>query len=334
MNSHLSDLWEMLEQQGHHGLVKRLYGSSCSLPIFATYNSDDGNCGIGFSFSNEIRINVEQFKNLKEMKVTVHNDSSYANHKLLIIQLLVSENKDTFAHLCENLIFGIKSITSEKGQAIAIINSLSKWRSLFDNSKTGLLSKEEQQGLYGELAFLMKFLENCPYEQEVILNYWVGTSSAIRDFQGKGWAVEVKTTSGNNASTVKINGERQLDETLVPSVFLYHYAVETSEGNGETLPQKIDVIREYLKDNWLALSIFNEKIALSGFRDDMATFYLNRCYKIREEAAYRICGMFPRIKENELRNGVCNVKYEISLAMCDEYMIPESELFKAIGHEE
>ena len=43
---------------------------------------------IGFSFSNEIRINVEQFKNLKEMKVTVHNDSSYANHKLLIIQLL------------------------------------------------------------------------------------------------------------------------------------------------------------------------------------------------------------------------------------------------------
>jgi hypothetical protein len=64
----------------------------------------------------------------------------------------------------------------------------------------------------------------------------------MRDLQGRSWAVEAKTTSTNNPQKVTINGERQLDETLLENLFLYHFSVEVSSANGLTLCQKIAVI--------------------------------------------------------------------------------------------
>ena len=52
--------------------------------------------------------------------------------------------------------------------------------------------------------------------------------------------------------------------------------------------------------------------------------------KKRSEKYYKVLADFPRIMENELRNGVSNVVYAISIGMCDEYLVPESVLFNTI----
>jgi hypothetical protein len=51
---------------------------------------------------------------------------------------------------------------------------------------------------------------------------------------------------------------------------------------------------------------------------------------VRNENYYKIENDFPRIKENELRGGVSDVKYSIILAMCDEYLATENQLFNMI----
>jgi hypothetical protein len=159
---------------------------------------------------------------------------------------------------------------------------------------------------------------------------WVGVDKALRDFQGSNWAVEVKTTSTNNPQKVTINGERQLDETLLETMFLFHFSVEVSNANGQTLCQKVAAIRETLENDTPALSIFNTKLFETGYLDKHDPFYQDRFYQARHESFYKIGNDFPRIKENELRGGVSDVKYSISLAMCDEYLATENQVFNTI----
>jgi hypothetical protein len=192
------------------------------------------------------------------------------------------------------------------------------------------LTPAEQQGLFGELHFLQKFLAKPDTNPCDVLHTWVGVDKALRDFQGNSWAVEVKTTSTNNPQKVTINGERQLDETLLENLFLFHFLVEVSNANGLTLCQKIAVIRESLENDAPALSLFNAKLFEAGYLNKHEPFYQDRFYQVRNENYYKIENYFPRIKENELRGGVSDVKYSIILAMCDEYLVSENQIFNTM----
>lgn len=328
------DLWAGMEAQNQTGMLKRLYDSYIPYHIFATFTSGNRYYGIAFSYDKSIKVDTTPFDNLKEMNVSIYDDSSYVDCKLLVINLLSPSHRDTFSSLCINLIHAVKDMPSEKELVKAVINQLEKWRNLFDKTKADGLSNEQQQGLYGELNFLQKFLVKKITTPWTTLDYWVGIDASLRDFQGKDWAVEAKTTCSNNPQNVTINGERQLDETLLSDLFLYHCSVEVSKFNGETLPEKVDKLRNILRDDVPALSMFNEKILQAGYFDEEAELYANRSYKIRDEHYYHIKDDFPRIKENELRDGVSDVKYAITLAVCSAYCIPENKLFNTIKSHE
>lgn len=330
----LLDLWAEMEAQNQMGTIKKLYDSSIPYHIFATFTSCDRYYGIAFSYDKSIKVDTTPFDNLKKMNVALYDDPSYVNCKLLVINLLSPFHRDTFSSLCINLINAVKEMPSEKELVKAVINQLEKWRNLFDKTKADGLSNEQQQGLYGELHFLQKFLSKKITTPEKALEYWVGVDAALRDFQGNEWVVEAKTTCTNNPQKVTINGERQLDETLLSDLFLYHCSVEVSKFNGETLPEKVDKLRTILREDVPALSMFNEKILQAGYFDEEAELYANRSYKIRDEHYYHIKDDFPRIKEEELRNGVSDVKYAIILAMCSDYCIPENKLFNTIKSHE
>ena len=320
---------EAQNQEGF-GPVKRLYDSTCPYRIFATYTGVGRIYGVGFSFNKNILIDVAIFGNLKEIRVSLYDDPGSVDNKLLIIELLSPPRRETFSYLCENLIATVKESSTEKALVQAVINQLEKWRSLFERTKIDGLSVEQQQGLYGELSFLYKFLSREISSYSKVLEYWVGQDSAVQDFQGAGWAVEVKTTTVNSLQKVTINGEKQLDETLLTKLYLYHCSVEISKFNGETLPEKVEKVRDKLRDDDSALSVFNGKIFSSGFFDEQAELYSNRHYKIRNEHCYEIRGNFPRIREDELRAGICDVKYSVVLAMCNDYSVSENELFDDI----
>ncbi len=331
MNSnHIAEIWEALEEEKNVGLVKRLYSSDIPFHIYGTFQYPERYYGVAFTFSNDIRIDVSSFINLRELKVILLNDTTFTNSRLLIIELLHPNSRDVFASLCENLIQSVICLNTEQKIIRTVVNQLEKWKTLFEKNNSTSLTPAEQQGLYGELHFLQKFLAKSDFNSCDALHTWVGVDKAMRDFQGSNWAVEVKTTSTNNPQKVTINGERQLDETLLGNLFLYHSSVEVSNGNGQTLCQKIAAIRELLENDTSALSLFNTKLFESGYLDKHEPFYQDRFYQIRNENYYKIENDFPRIKENELRGGVSDVKYSIILAMCDEYLIFENQIFNTL----
>lgn len=330
-NNHISELWQTLEEEKNIGLVKRLYSSDIPFHIYATFQYPECYYGIAFTFGNDIRIDISSFDNLRELKIMLVQDTTFVNSRLLIIQLLHPNSRDIFATLCENLVQSVIQLNSEQKIIRTVINQLEKWKTLFDKNNSTGLTTAEQQGLYGELHFLQKFLSKPEINPCDVLHTWVGVDSALRDFQGANWALEVKTTSTNNPQKVTINGERQLDESLLENLFLFHYSVEISNGNGQTLPQKISTIRQMLENDNPALSMFNAKLFEVGYLDKHEPFYQDRFYQQRHESFYKIDSGFPRIKENELRNGISDVKYSIILAMCEEYAVSENQIFNILN---
>lgn len=330
-HNNISSLWEIMCQEKSVGLVKRLLPSSSPLKVFATYKYPENICGIAFSCDSKLKLSIDSFCNLKELSVQLFLDTSYQPNRLLTIQLFSDTNKDIFAYLCGNLIETIEKCETEAKAIKLVLNRLEKWKTMFSKGASDGLSITEQQGLYGELMYLHKLASRGIFSYIDTLKIWVGADKAMRDFQGKDWAVEAKTISINNADQITINGERQLDETLLDKLYLYHLSVEASRMNGQTLNDKVDELRSLFSDDKAALNIFNAKLMEAGYFDHHRELYRERCYKIRKESIYVIDDSFPRIKEAELRDGVSNTVYSINISACTEYMVGENEHFNSIG---
>lgn len=322
-------IWNDLALADSSGLLKKLYSADFLQHIYCIYQMPEKYCGIAVSYAKDIEVNITLLNRLKDVSVYIQPDTSFETNNLLIIKLTNTELLEIFAILCENLIAAASSITDQKRAIRIVLGQLEKWKALFESFNSNGLSVSEQQGLYGELYFLRKFImRGLPCD--IIMPSWVGVDRALRDFQYNGWALEVKTTATNNHQRLSISSERQLDEDLLNNLFLYHLSVESSAGNGESLNQIIVEVSELLKDDFITLNLFNQKLMEVGYFKKDKELYDKKHYKKRNENFYKVEGNFPRIKESELRNGVGDVKYSVITDNCNEYLVPENSVFNTI----
>jgi hypothetical protein len=323
------EIWNDLENANSIGLLKKKYSNDTNLNLYGIFKNPEKYCGIAISVSKNIHIDISSFTKLQELKVSLYNDSSFENHIMLHIELLDYSSRDVFSILCENLVVSISKLKTEQSIIKTILNQLEKWKSLFDKYNSIGLTPSEQQGLFGELHFLQKYL-SYNVEHISILHSWVGIDKALRDFQYNNWALEVKTTAGNNHQKINVSSERQLDETLLDTLYLYHLSVEVSKGNGENLHNKVLSIRKEFEDDAIALNLFNNKLMEVGYFEKHSELYKEKCYQVRQEKFYKVEKDFPRIKENEVRNGVGDIKYSIILSDYNEYLVAENTIFKTL----
>lgn len=334
MKNRILDIWSILKSEKRVGLVKRLYSAESKINVYGVYQYPEGYYGIALSFPNSIKFNLAPFASVSEPAVQIYEDGSFVDCMLLCTMIRNIEKINEFSYLCENV---IQTILLEKTISDAVKtfgNTLLRWKNLFERAHGMGLSKEEQQGLYGELRFLKKCLESVSNSYYNIVQNYVGTNRSLRDFQGKDWAVEVKTTSSNNPQTLIINGERQLDDSMLDTMYLYHCSVEITNQTGETLPEIVKRIREILKDDVATYSLFNAKLFEVGYLDTQEHIYINRHYQFRKDRYYHVRDNFPRIRERELREGVGNVRYSISISSFESYGVSEQQvLSKCISND-
>jgi hypothetical protein len=227
------------------------------------------------------------------------------------------------------LIFGVSEVTNEQTLVEKLLERLAKWQSLFEKVGKQGLSGEAQRGLYGEVYFLRFFLNNTS-DKNHCLKSWLGPEKAIQDFQHSNWAVEVKTTHGNNHQKIHISSERQLDDSIIEKIFLYHLSLDIRVGNGESLNSLIDEVFELLNDNTMACNLFKLKLLESGYYETHRPLYEERTYIIRQENLYRVSGNFPRITENQIPIGVGDVRYSIVLSESEEWRVDQQTLLSEI----
>ena len=133
---------------------------------------------------------------------------------------------------------------------------------------------------------------------------------------------------GQNADRVVI--ERQLDDSIIEKIFLYHLSLDVRAGNGESLNSIIDEVALLLSESTMALNIFKLKLLETGYYEIHKPLYEERGYTIRQENLYRVTGNFPRITESQIPIGVGDVKYSIVLSESEEWRITLESLFNEI----
>lgn len=334
MKNKVLDIWSILESEKQVGFVKRLYSPDSKINIYCIYQYPDECYGIALSFPKSIKFNLAPFASVSEPTVEIFEDNSFADCMILCARIKNCDKINEFSYLCENVIQTILQETTIANAVMTFGNTLLRWKNLFERTHGTGLSNEEQQGLYGELRFLRKCITSASRSYYDIVENYVGTNRALRDFQGKKWAVEVKTTSTNNPQVLTINGERQLDDSMIDTLYLYHCSVEVTKQTGETLPEIVKSIREILKDDVASYSLFNAKLFEAGYLDTQEHLYTNRHYKSRKDSFFHVKDNFPRIKEHELREGVGNVRYSISIASFESYGVTEQQvLLKCLSND-
>jgi hypothetical protein len=327
----IKQIWDDLtnDKSAKSGLLFRRYSGEVIPDVYVALQHPEKILCVYFIISKTTEVNILNFSNLQEIQVDMFASPNDWDKNILIFKLLNFDHKDIFAVLCEDLILSIANETNEKKIIREVLNRFEKWKSLFNKIGLQGLKPEEQRGLFGELYFLRNFLikEN---DYLSVITTWTGTEKQIRDFQSGTWAVEVKTTKGNNHQKVQISNERQLDTTNLEDLFLYHISIEQQQSSGETLNDILDSVSNILSEDTISLNKFKSKIYEAGYFDIHRILYETLGYHIRQEVFYKVENDFPRIEENDIRMGVGDVKYSIILSQCTPFVISENEVFDTI----
>lgn len=327
----IKQIWDELanDKSFISGLLFRRYSGTIKPDVYVALQHPENFLCVYVAINKTNEVNISNFSTLQAIQVDLFASPNEVDKNILIFKLLNFEHKDIFAVLCEDLIASISEETNEKRIIREVLNRFEKWKSLFNKIGLQVLKPEEQRGLYGELYFLRKFLQTTNNFLSVI-NTWIGTEKQILDFQSGSWAVEVKTTHGNNHQKVHISSERQLDTSNLEHLFLYHISLEQHQNSGESLNDMVDSVIDILRAEAIALNKFKSKIYEVGYFDLQRNLYETIGYHIRQDVFYKVENDYPRIEEKDIRTGVGDVKYTIITSQCTPFQISEAKVFDTL----
>lgn len=327
----IDTIWTELENDDsfRSGILFKRYAASVLPDVYVALRAPEKIRCLAAHIVKENAPDVQNWNKLKDIKVEILNDDRNPAKSYLLILILNQQHKDIFSVLCEDLINQVTSILDEKVLIKELLNRLAKWQTLFERLGQQGLTAEVQRGLFGELYFLRLFLNNST-DKNYCINSWQVPSNTVQDFHYGNWAVEVKTTHGNNHQKIQISSERQLDDSVVPNIFLFHLSLDVRNNHGDTLNDLVEWVETYLRNDVIELNSFRLKLFEVGYFDIHKPIYQDTGYNIRQENIYKVEGEFPRITENEIRNGVGDVKYSIVISDCLSFVRTETELFQNI----
>ena len=328
----IETIWEELENDKSFqaGMLYKRFSAKVKPDVFVALKAPERLRCISFLISSASNFDADHWNKLRDIKLELSPDERNPNKQFLLFLLLNRQHKDIFTTLCQDLIYQVSEISDENDLIEKLIQRLAKWQSLFEEIGRQGLSDEAQRGLFGELYFLRKYLPRSKNYVHCIKT-WTGPENSVQDFQFTNWAVEVKTTHGNNHQKILISSERQLDDSVIPTIILYHLSLDIREGNGETLNRLIESIYTVLKEDFVATNLFKMKLMEYGYFDIHKNLYDDNGYTIRQENVYSVSGDFPRITEKQIPKGVGDVKYTIILTESESWRINEIDLFKQIS---
>lgn len=256
--------------------------------------------------------------------VLIAGDEERNDEASVILAAARSDYHELFSAICDDLSTKLNDPADAREAVKTFLNRVRLWQLFFEKQTGAGLSSEAQKGLYGELHFLKHFVLPGRSDEDA-LRCWMGGAGRQHDFQFGTLSVEVKTSSAKQHQTLRIASEQQLDDTLVEQLFLFHLSVSLIENGDATLPALVDEIRGTLAQSISAVELFDNVLLERGFSDAHRHLYDRTGYSIRRTGIYEVRDAFPRIRENELRAGVGDVGYSISLDGCSDYAVGEDD---------
>jgi hypothetical protein len=236
----------------------------------------------------------------------------------LVLTLEKQADRDLFEGLCRTLALALESASdSASSLAVAMIH-LHRWKT-FMAGKGQHMSGEQVRGLFAELTFLRELIGHLGASAAV--EAWMGPERSHQDFIFGNSAIEIKSLSGAERSSVRISSEDQL-ESLNDNLFLRIYRLSDmpDASSARSLNALILELQASL-DTADAVEAFDTKLVAHFYAP--LPEYDQPAFVVQEIRSYRVDGEFPRLVRASLPAGVSRVKFDIELEQIEDYACNE-----------
>jgi Putative PD-(D/E)XK family member, (DUF4420) len=243
----------------------------------------------------------------------------------LVLTLEKQVDCDLFEGLCRTLASALEHASDSASALAAALAHIRRWKTFLSGRGGQHLSAEEVRGLFAELTFLLELMDRLPSTGAAI-EAWLGPERSHQDFIFGNTAVEIKSLSGTERSTVHISSEDQL-ESLNDALFLRIYRLSNlPEARGARSLNDIVSAVQALITNAEVVEDFDRKLAIHGYAP--LPEYEEPRFVVSEVRSYRVEQEFPRLIRSQLPVGITKVAYEIRLEAVARHECDGGEVFE------
>ena len=250
----------------------------------------------------------------------------------IIIRLTDGEQREVFHRFSMDVVDATRPSRTEEEAVERFLVRTWRWHRLLRGGDDARLSREEQQGLVGEICVLERRLVPVLGPADAV-RAWIGPIGALKDFQVGRIGIEAKTCSPH-VPTVRISSAEQLDTAGTARLFLH--VVEISVAPGDAASVTIADVVSRVHGSIAALDMsaatqFEERLNAAGF--DWKEDYSDNPLLIGDVSLYEVVEGFPRIVPTMFQPGVEDVRYSVTLSRCERFRVDMATLVRAMSGE-
>lgn len=260
---------------------------------------------------------------LNGINIDLRNGENESQQRL-VLTLERNVDSDLFLGLCETLITSLATVMDSAVALSVTLQHLKRWKAFLAGKTARILTNEEIRGLFAEL-YVLRQLYLKRLRQNDAVNAWCGADGAHQDFIFGNIAIEVKSLSGRERSSVRISSEDQL-EALVDSLFLVTVQLNDMPDTESALSLNgmVALIDQELSSGE-AIELFSQKIADFGYAA-LADYDKPR-FTIGSVNGYKVTEQFPKIIRSQISQGLIHVAYDIQLEAIARFACECDEIF-------
>ncbi len=263
--------------------------------------------------------------------VTVHGidvdlRGSEPRQQRLVLTLEKQVDRDLFEGLCRTLASALERATDSASSLAVALAHIRRWKT-FLSGRSQHLSAEEVRGLFAELTFLLELIERHASTTAAV-EAWLGPERSHQDFIFGNTAVEIKSLSGTERSTVRISSEDQL-ESLNDELFLRIYRLSSLPDvtRAQSLNEIVAAVQTRLAEAE-AVEAFDRKLVAHGYAP--LPDYDGPRFVVSDVHSYCVSDGFPRLMRSQLPTGIGRVAYDILLESIAPYECDDAKVFGGI----
>ena len=243
----------------------------------------------------------------------------------ICLEMTDAKYSSVFSVLADDVATAVAVAQSEKEGVLVLIGRLNTWQKFLNRYGDGMLSEQEQTGLFAELFVLRELLAYGMAASDAVAA-WRGPWAEAQDFRFPNCSVEVKATTSPGSASFEVSNLDQLDERRLPRLLVRHLVVVRAAERGETLPDIIDVISGVISASDQSAAIcFSASLLEMGYSLAHRGDYGKEGFVVHSDRQFLVKGDFPRVWAEELRVGVTACSYSVHLPACLPFLIDAAE---------
>ncbi len=241
----------------------------------------------------------------------------------LVLSLERQVDRDLFEGLCRSLASSLEHASDSASSLAVSLAHVRRWKT-FLAGRSQHLSADEVRGLFAEITFLLELIDR-QMSSAAAVEAWLGPGRSHQDFIFGNTAVEIKSLSGSERSTVRISSEDQL-ESLNDGLFLRIYRLSslTDAAGACSLNEIIGIVQARLSEAD-AVEAFDRKLVAHGYAP-LPDYDAPR-FVVSNVRSYFVSDGFPRLMRSQLPTGIANVVYDIRLEAIASYECNSAAVF-------